>query len=84
VMDALNFEYLDYERLDEEAGGAKKKRIISILKRQAMRSIEKDKQRAAPRNKKFQRSRSFWLPKTKVLDFGPYRGKGTRSTGEDC
>jgi len=43
VMDALNFEYLDYERLDEEAGGAKKKRIISVLKRQAMRSIEKDK-----------------------------------------
>jgi hypothetical protein len=42
-MDALNFEYLDYERLDEEAGGAKKKRIISVLKRQAMRSIEKDK-----------------------------------------
>jgi hypothetical protein len=40
-MDALNFEYLDYERLDKGAGGAKKKRIVSILKRQAMRSIEK-------------------------------------------
>jgi hypothetical protein len=25
VMDALNFEYPDYERLDKEAGGAKKK-----------------------------------------------------------
>jgi hypothetical protein len=32
-MDALAFEYPDYERLDEEAGGVKKKRIISILKR---------------------------------------------------
>jgi hypothetical protein len=36
VMDALNFEYPDYERLDEGAGGAKKKRLVSILKRQAM------------------------------------------------
>jgi hypothetical protein len=43
VMDALDFEYPDYERLDKEAGGTKKKRIVSILKRQAMRSIEKDK-----------------------------------------
>jgi hypothetical protein len=38
-MDALNFEYPDYERLDEGARGAKKKRIVSILKRQVMRSI---------------------------------------------
>jgi hypothetical protein len=42
-MDALDFEYPDYERLDKEAGGTKKKSIVSILKRQAMRSIEKDK-----------------------------------------
>jgi hypothetical protein len=41
-MDALNFEYPDYERLDEGAGGANKKRVVSILKRQAMQSIEKD------------------------------------------
>jgi hypothetical protein len=40
-MDALNFKYPDYERLDEGANGAKKRRFISILKRQAMRSIEK-------------------------------------------
>jgi hypothetical protein len=42
VMHALNFEYLDYDRLDDGAGGAKKKRVVSILKRQAMRSIEED------------------------------------------
>jgi hypothetical protein len=47
VMDTLGFEYPNYERLDEEVGGAKKNRILSILKRQAIRSIEKDKQRAA-------------------------------------
>jgi hypothetical protein len=49
-MDALNFEYPDYERLDEGAGGAKKKRVVSILKRQAIWSIEKD-QRATKRQK---------------------------------
>jgi hypothetical protein len=49
-MDALNFEYPDYERLDEGAQRAKKDRVVSILKRQAMWSIEKD-QRAA-KNKK--------------------------------
>jgi hypothetical protein len=51
VMNALNFEYPDYERLDEGAGGAKKKRVVSILKRQAMRFIEKD-QRTAKNKKK--------------------------------
>jgi hypothetical protein len=33
VMDALGFQYPDYDRLDEEAGGVKKKRVLSILKR---------------------------------------------------
>jgi hypothetical protein len=42
VMDALNFEYPDYERLDEGAGGAKRKRVVSILNRQAMRSVKQD------------------------------------------
>jgi hypothetical protein len=59
VMDALNFEYPDYERLDEGAGGAKKKRVVSILKRQAMRSIEKD-QRAIKKQKN-QRSQRIRL-----------------------
>jgi hypothetical protein len=39
VMDALNFEYLDYKRLDEGARGAKRKRVVSIMKRQAIRSV---------------------------------------------
>jgi hypothetical protein len=42
VIDALNFEYPDYERLDEGAGGAKRKRIVSILNRQAFRSVNED------------------------------------------
>jgi hypothetical protein len=42
VMDALNFEYPDYERLDEGAGGVKRRRVVSILSRQATRSIKED------------------------------------------
>jgi hypothetical protein len=58
VMDALNFKYLDYERLDVGAGGANKKRVVSILERQAMRFIEKD-QRAAKKQKKISRAKGF-------------------------
>jgi hypothetical protein len=50
VMDALNFEYLDYNRLDEGARGAKRKRVMSILKRQAILSIKED-QRAVKKQK---------------------------------
>jgi hypothetical protein len=43
-MDALGFEYRNYEKFDEEAGGTKK-RVVNILKRQAIRSIEEYKQK---------------------------------------
>jgi hypothetical protein len=52
VMDALDFEYPDDDRLDKEAGGVKKKRVVSILKIQAMRSIEKDKKKKLPKRSK--------------------------------
>jgi hypothetical protein len=42
VMDALNFEYPDYERLDKGAERQKRKRVISVIKRQAARMIEED------------------------------------------
>jgi hypothetical protein len=42
VMDALNFEYPDYERFDKGAKGLKRKRIASILKRQAVRLVKED------------------------------------------
>jgi hypothetical protein len=56
VMDALNFEYPNYERLVEGAGGIKKKRIFSILSREAIRSVKKDqealkKQKTVPESK---------------------------------
>jgi hypothetical protein len=42
VMDALNFEYPDYERLNKCAEGAKRKRFVSILSRQAARMVKED------------------------------------------
>jgi hypothetical protein len=44
VMDALSFEYPDYERLDEGARGVKRKRVVSILSRQAIRSVKEDQE----------------------------------------
>jgi hypothetical protein len=50
VMDALNFEYHDYERLDEGAGGTKRKRIVNILNRHAIWLVKED-QKALKRQK---------------------------------
>jgi hypothetical protein len=56
VMDGLNFEYPDYDKLDEGARGAKRKRLVSILSRQAAQSVKEDekalkKLKAAPESK---------------------------------
>lgn len=42
VMNALDFEYPDYERFDKGAEGLKRKRIISILNRHAARLVKED------------------------------------------
>jgi hypothetical protein len=44
VMDVLNFEYPDYDRLDEGAGGVKRKKVVSILSRQVVRSVREDEE----------------------------------------
>jgi hypothetical protein len=41
-MDALNFEYPDYEKLDKGAEEVKRKRIVSILSRQAAIMVKED------------------------------------------
>jgi hypothetical protein len=41
-MDALKFEYPDYERLSKGVEGPKRKRVASVMKRQAARMIEED------------------------------------------
>jgi hypothetical protein len=42
VMDALNFEYPDYKRLNKGAEGSKRKRVVSVMSRQAARMIKED------------------------------------------
>jgi hypothetical protein len=41
-MDALNFEYPDYERLSKGVEGPKRKRVVSVLSRQAARMVKED------------------------------------------
>jgi hypothetical protein len=42
VMDALKFEYHNYEQLGKGAEGAKRKRVVSVLNRQAARMVKED------------------------------------------
>jgi hypothetical protein len=49
VMDALKFEYPDYEKLDKGAEGVKRKRIVSILSRQAARMVKEDEKASKKR-----------------------------------
>jgi hypothetical protein len=44
VMDALNFEYPDYERLDRGAKGQKRKRVASVLDKEAAKLVKKDEE----------------------------------------
>jgi hypothetical protein len=41
-MDALNFEYPDYERLSKGAEGTKRKRVVSVMSRQAARMVKEE------------------------------------------
>jgi hypothetical protein len=56
VMDALKFEYPDNERLSKGAESPKRKRVVSVMKRQAARMIEEDekalkKKKSSPKPK---------------------------------
>jgi hypothetical protein len=44
VMDTLNFEYPDYVRLSKGVEGTKRKRVVSVLSRQAARMVKEDKE----------------------------------------
>jgi hypothetical protein len=48
-MDALKFEYPYYERLDKGAEGVKRKRVVSILRRQAARMVKEDEKASKKR-----------------------------------
>ena len=45
VMDALHFEYPDYERLNKGAEGQKRKRVVSVVGRQAARMVKEDEEK---------------------------------------
>jgi hypothetical protein len=59
VMDALSFEYPDYERLDKGAERVKRKRIVSILSRQAARMVKEDEKASRRENPLLSRRRQF-------------------------
>jgi hypothetical protein len=44
VMDALNFDYPDYERLERGAEGQKRKRVASVLDRETAKLVKKDEE----------------------------------------
>jgi hypothetical protein len=74
VMDALNFEYPDYERLNKGAEGQKRKRIVSIVGREAARMVEEDeeilkKRKFSPKPKVVApKKRKVAAPKQKASD----------------
>jgi hypothetical protein len=76
VMDALNFEYPDYERLSKGAEGHKRKRVVSVVGRQAARMVKEDeenlkKRKLSPEPKAAApQKRKAAAPKQKATDMG--------------
>jgi hypothetical protein len=74
VMDALNFEYPDYERLSKGAKGQKRKRVVSVVGRQATRMVKEDeenlkKRKLSPEPKAVApKKRKVAAPKQKATD----------------
>jgi hypothetical protein len=71
VMDALNFEYPDYERLNKGAEGQKRKRDVCIIQRQAARMIKEDenlakKKKSSPAKVAVPKKRKALAPKPKA------------------
>jgi hypothetical protein len=60
VMDALNFEYPNYERLNKGVEGEKRKIVVSVLSRQAARMVKDDE-------KTLKKRKSSLEPKTTAL-----------------
>jgi hypothetical protein len=80
VMDALNFEYPDYDRIDKGAEGVKRKRIVNILGRQDARLVKEDekvlkKSKTAPEPK-------ATISKKRKLDTTPSSEPKVDETGE--
>jgi hypothetical protein len=79
VMDALKFEYPDYEKLDKGAEGVKRKRIVSILSRQAARMVKED-EKASKKRKSTPEPKAAALKKRKVESPEPKITEATEET----
>jgi hypothetical protein len=67
VMDALDFEYPDYEQLDKDAEGQKRKRVAGALNKDDEEQLQKKKLKPDPKvgaSKK----RKATTPKQKAID----------------
>jgi hypothetical protein len=82
VMDALNFEYPDYERLDKGAKGVKRKRIVSILSRQAARLVKEDEK--VLKKTKTTLEPKVTISKKRILDTTPSFEPKVDETGEEA
>jgi hypothetical protein len=74
MMDALDFEYPDYERFDKVAEGLRRKRVVSILNRRTARLVKEDekvakKAKSAPEPKvTASKKRKPEVPEPKVAE----------------
>jgi hypothetical protein len=74
VMDALNFEYPDYERLDRGNEGQKRKRVASILNKEDAKLVKDDEEKLKKRklrpepNIDASKKRKAAAPKQKATD----------------
>jgi hypothetical protein len=69
-MDALNFEYPDYERLNKGAEGAKRKRVVSVLSRQDARMVKED-EKTLKKRKSSPKPKAVALKKRKATTLEP-------------
>jgi hypothetical protein len=79
VMDALKLEYPYYEKLDKGAEGVKRKRIVSILSRQAARMIKED-EKASKKRKSILEPKAVVLKKRKAETPEPKITEATEET----
>jgi hypothetical protein len=75
VMDALGFEYPDYERLDKGAEGQKRKRVAGSLNKDDEDQSKKKKLESEPKTS-VPKKRKASSPKQKAID----EGEGTSAT----
>jgi hypothetical protein len=74
VMDALDFEYPDYERLDKDAKGQKRKRVAGVLNKEATKSMKDDEEQLKKKKLKPEpktdasKKRKATAPKQKAID----------------